>query len=237
MPVMREIGFTALSAAGSIVVLFLLAKLIGARQVSQMAMFDYVVGITIGSVAAELAVEIQHPVGPLTALVVYGVAAVGIAVLTNKSLKARTAVTGKPLILLENGIIYRENLRKAHLDLDEFLTYCRIGGWFDLNELETAVLEHNGAVSFLPRETARPATPMDLDLSPQQTRMQVPFIMDGRLMAENIEQAGKEPSWVRSCLQRQGYQAEQEVLLAVWDGGSDLTVFPMDPKRKSTGKK
>ena len=88
MPVMREIGFTALSAAGSIVVLFLLAKLIGARQVSQMTMFDYVVGITIGSVAAELAVEIQHPVGPLTALVVYGVAAVGIAVLTNKSLKA-----------------------------------------------------------------------------------------------------------------------------------------------------
>lgn len=179
MPVMREIGFTALSAAGSIVVLFLLAKLIGARQVSQMTLFDYVVGITIGSVAAELAVEIQHPVGPLTALVVYGVAAVGIAVLTNKSLKARTAVTGKPLILLENGVIYRENLRKAHLDLDEFLTYCRIGGWFDLNELETAVLEHNGAVSFLPRETARPATPMDLDLSPQQTRMQVPFIMDG----------------------------------------------------------
>ena len=229
MQVLTDIGSTALTTVLSIVVIFLLTKLMGAKQVSQMTMFDYVTGITIGSIAAELATELEVPVRPLTAMVLYGLVAVGIALLTNKSLKARTLFTGKPLILLEDGVICRENLKKAHLDLSEFLTYCRIQGWFDLNQLQTAVLEHNGVISFLPRETDRPATPADLSLSPKQSRVQVPFVMDGRLLAENLRKARKEESWVRRALLRQGYTDESQVLLALWDGGGKLTVFPMDP--------
>ncbi|WP_295580398.1 DUF421 domain-containing protein [uncultured Oscillibacter sp.] len=231
MQLLTEIGLTALVSLLSIVVLFLLAKLMGTKQVSQMTMFDYVVGITIGSVAAEMATELESPAQPLTALVVYGVTAVVISLLTSKSLKLRTLVTGKPLVLLEDGAIYKENLQKAKLDLSEFLTYCRIGGWFDLNQLQSAVLEHNGVVSFLPKETDRPATPTDLDLSPKQSQIQTPFVMDGHLLSDNIRQAGKEASWVQRSLLRQGYRDEGEVLLAVWDGGEKLTVFPMDPKR------
>ena len=224
-----QVGLAALSSLLSIAVLFLLAKLMGTKQVSQMTMFDYVVGITIGSIAAELATELEEPAKPLTALILYGVVAFLISILTNKSVKARAVVTGKPLVLLENGVIYRQNLKKARLDLNEFLTYCRIGGWFDLNQLQTAVLEHNGVVSFLPREKDRPATPADLDLNPKQSQVQTPFVMDGRLLEENIRQAGKEDAWVRRALLRQGYRDETAVLLAVWGGGEKLTVFPMDP--------
>lgn len=227
-----QAGLAAASALLSIAVLFLLAKLMGTKQVSQMTMFDYVVGITIGSIAAELATELEEPLRPLTALIVYGVTAVVISILTNKFLRVRSMVTGKPLVLLENGVIYRENLKKARLDLNEFLTYCRIGGWFDLNQLQSAVLEHNGVVSFLPREGDRPATPTDLDLHPKQSKVQLPFIMDGRLLEENIRQAGKEDAWVRRTLLRQGYRDEGEILLAMWDGGEKLTVFPMDSARK-----
>ena len=223
-----QMGLTALSSLLSIAVLFLLAKLMGTKQVSQMTMFDYVVGITIGSIAAELATELEAPAKPLTALVAYGAAAVAISVLTNKSPKARSVVTGKPLVLLEDGVIYRDNLKKARLDLNEFLTYCRIGGWFDLNQLQSAVLEHNGVVSFLPKEADRPATPADLNLNPKQSQVQMPFVMDGRLLEENIRQAGKEDAWVRRTLLQQGYRDEEDVLLAVWDGGEKLTVFPMD---------
>ena len=223
-----QMGLTALSSLLSIAVLFLLAKLMGTKQVSQMTMFDYAVGITIGSIAAELATELEEPLRPLTALIAYGVTAFVISILTNKFLKVRSIVTGKPLVLLENGVIYRENLKKARLDLNEFLTYCRIGGWFDLNQLQAAVLEHNGVVSFLPKETDRPATPTDLNLNPKQSRVQTPFVMDGRLLEENIRQAGKEDAWVRRTLLQQGYRDEEDVLLAVWDGGEKLTVFPMD---------
>ncbi len=271
-----QLGQTVLAALLSIVAIFLLTKLMGTKQVSQMTMFDYVVGITIGSIAAELATELEDPVRPLAAMIVYGFTAVGISVLTNKSIRLRTAVTGKPLVLLENGVIYRENLKKARLDLHEFLTYCRIGGWFDLNQLRTAVtgkplvllengviyrenlkkarldlhefltycriggwfdlnqlqsavLEHNGVVSFLPKETERPATPSDLNLHPAQSSVQIPFVMDGVLLADNVRQAGKEESWVRRSLLRQGYQDAADVLLALWDGGEKLTVFPMKP--------
>ena len=223
-----QMGLTALSSLLSIAVLFLLAKLMGTKQVSQMTMFDYVVGITIGSIAAELATELEEPLRPLTALIVYGVTAFVISILTNKFLKVRSIVTGKPLVLLENGAIYRENLKKARLDLNDFLTYCRIGGWFDLNQLQSAVLEHNGVVSFLPKEADRPATPADLNLNPKQSQVQMPFVMDGRLLEENIRQAGKEDAWVRRALLRQGYKEEGDVLLALWDGGEKLTVFPMD---------
>lgn len=225
-----QIWMTAGTAVVSVVVLFLLTKLMGTKQVSQMTMFDYVVGITIGSSAAELATELEQPVKPLTAMVIYGFAAVLIALLTNKSLRARAMITGKPLTLLENGVIYRENLKKARLDLNEFLTYCRIGGWFDLNQLQAAVLEHNGTVSFLPKETDRPATPADLNLSPRQAQIQVPFVMDGKLLEGNVQQAGKAAEWVRRNLERQGYRDEGEALLALWDGGENLTVFPMKPR-------
>lgn len=236
METLIQIGMTVLTALLSIVVLFLLEKAMGSKQVSQMTMFDYVTGITIGSVAAELATELEEPVKPLTALVVYGAAAVGISVLTSKSLKARAVVTGKPLVLLEDGVIYRDNLKKARLDLSEFLTYCRIGGWFDLNQLQAAVLEHNGVVSFLPKEKDRPATPTDLDLNPKQSQVQTPFVMDGRLLADNVRQAGKEEAWVHRALLRQGYQAEKDVLLALWDGGEKLTVFPLRPESRKAGQ-
>ena len=230
--ILAQIGQTTLTALLSIVVLFLLAKLMGTKQVSQMTMFDYVVGITIGSVAAELATELEEPAKPLTALIIYGVVAVLISILTNKSVKARAVVTGKPLVLLENGVIYRENLKKARLDLSEFLTYCRMSGWFDLSQVQTAVLEHNGVISFLPKEADRPATPADLGHQPKQSQVQVPFVMDGKLLEDNIRQAGKETSWVCRGLLRQGYKDEEDVLLALWGGGEQLTVFPMDPGRK-----
>ena len=231
MEILRSVGLTAAASAASILVLFLLTKLMGSKQVSQMTMFDYITGITIGSVAAEMATELEEPSKPLTALVVYGLAAVGISLLTSKSVRARSAVTGKPLVLLDNGVIDRDNLKKARMDLNEFLTFCRMSGYFDLSQVQTAVLEHNGVVSFLPKEPYRPATPSDMDLQPKQSRVQIPFIMDGKLLPDNITQAGREDAWVRRALLKQGYRDESEVLLALWDGDAKLTVFPMRASR------
>ena len=200
MDILRSLGGTALTTLLSLIVMFLLTKLMGSKQVSQMTLFDYVVGITIGSIAAELATELEDPERPLLAMVLWGLAAWGISVLGNKSLRARAFLSGKPLVLLDQGVIRRDNLKRARLDLNEFLTYCRIAGYFDLSEIQTAVLEHNGSVSFLPRETDRPATPADLGLRPEQSRLPVPFVMDGRLLPENIASAGKEPSWVHRAL-------------------------------------
>ena len=136
----------AVTSLVSLAALFLLTKLMGNKQVSQMNLFDYIIGITIGSIAAEMATELDTPENSLLAMVVYAVVAVCISLLTNKSLAARRIMTGKPLVLMDGGIIYRENLKKAKMDLGEFLMYCRIGGYFDLSQIQTALLEHNGDV-------------------------------------------------------------------------------------------
>lgn len=225
---MADIGPTALTSVLSLVALFALTKLMGCKQVSQLTLFDYIIGITIGSIAAELATELEEPVQPLTALIIYGLVAFGISELATKSVRARSFINGKPLVLLDAGQIYRKNLRKARLDLNEFLTQCRAAGYFDLSQVQTALMEHNGSVSFLPKEPHRPATPSDMDLRPKQSQVQTPFVMDGKLLPENIAEAGKEETWVRRELMKQGYRDESEVFLALWDGDTKLIVFPME---------
>lgn len=217
----------------SLAALFLLTKLMGNKQVSQMNLFDYIVGITIGSIAAEMATELDTPENSLVAMAVYAVVAVGISLLTNKSLAARRVMTGKPLVLMDGGTIYRENLKKAKMDLSEFLMYCRIGGFFDLNQIQTALLEHNGTVTFLPVELQRPATPADFSLQPTQTMLQTPVILDGEVLPGNLQRVGKDVTWLMRQLEKQGYQEPEAVFLALADGNL-LTVYPVESKKRPT---
>lgn len=217
----------------SLAALFLLTKLMGNKQVSQMNLFDYVVGITIGSIAAEMATELDTPENSLVAMAVYAVVAVGISLLTNKSLAARRVMTGKPLVLMDGGTIYRENLKKAKMDVSEFLMYCRIGGFFDLSQIQTALLEHNGTVTFLPVEMQRPATPADFSLQPTQTMLQTPVILDGEVLPGNLQRVGKDVTWLMRQLEKQGYQEPEAVFLALADGNL-LTVYPVESKKRPT---
>lgn len=219
------------TAVVSYFVLFALTKLVGNKQISQMTMFDYISGISIGSIAAEMATELESPLRPLLGMLVYGLLAVLISLWTNKSLAARRAFTGKPLILYDRGILSRENLKRAQLDLSEFLTLCRIGGWFDLSQLETVVFEHNGTLSFLPREAYRAAQPTDLALSPEQSTLLTPVIMDGEVLPENLRSVGKDAVWLTRRLREQGYRDAGEILLALCDAGGEAPqLYPMKEK-------
>ena len=136
---------------GSIIVLFILAKLMGNREMSQLSMFDYVVSITIGSIAAEMSTSLENNfLEPFIAMVVYGIVATAISYFTCKSIKIRRIVSGRGKILYDNGKLYRKNLIKSKLDLNEFLMQCRINGYFNLANIQTAILEPNGRISFLP---------------------------------------------------------------------------------------
>ena len=139
----------ASTSFASIIVLFLLTKIMGNKQISQFNMFDYINSITIGSIAAEMATdEVPDFFDPLIAMVVYTVVVVIIAYLTNKSLAMRRFFTGKSLILYDNGTLYRQNFAKSKLDINEFLMECRLAGYFDLSQIQTAIIEENGKISF-----------------------------------------------------------------------------------------
>lgn len=136
---------------GSIIILFILTKIMGNREMSQLSMFDYIVSITIGSIAAEMSTSLENNfLEPVIAMAVYGIVATVISYFTCKSIKIRRIVSGRGKILYDNGKLYRKNLIKSKLDLNEFLMQCRINGYFNLADIQTAILEPNGRISFLP---------------------------------------------------------------------------------------
>ena len=98
---------------------------------SQLSMFDYIIGITIGSIAAEMSTALESDfMQPVVAMAVYASVSIIISVLSYKSIKVRRIVSGNSLILLDNGELYRDNLKKAKLDLNEFLMQCRTSRLF-----------------------------------------------------------------------------------------------------------
>lgn len=212
----------------SVIALFVITKMMGHKQVAQLDFFDYINGITIGSIGAELATELEKPWKPLAALVIYGAVSILLSLLTHKFPKTRKYVNGSPSILMDNGKLYRENLKKAKLDLSEFMLLCREQGYFDLNELQTVVFEHNGKLSILPKAENRPATPSDLKIATKPTHIGTEVIMDGRIMDENLKRMGLGVKWLKKQLKEQGYQSAKEIFLAICDSDRQLTLFAVE---------
>ena len=221
----------------SIVVLFILAKLMGNKQISQLNMFDYIVGITIGSIAAEMATELEgDPVYFIIAMATYAAFAIGISIITAKSLHARRFFSGKPSIIYDNEIIYRENLKKARMDVSDFLTYARLAGYSDISMIKTAVLEFNGTVSFIPKGDYRPATPKDLRIAVTDELLYSSVIMDGHIIEKNLNGAGKSREWLIREVNKAGFNSVNEVFLGLCDSSGSLNLYSMNntqPKQES----
>lgn len=224
-----DIVKVVLTAILSVGALFAIAKLMGHKQVAQLDFFDYISGITIGSVAAELATELEAPWKPLIALVVYGLVSVLLGLITHKFPKTRKYINGTPTILQDNGTLYRKNLKKAKLDLSEFLLLCREQGYFDLDEVQTAIFEHNGKLSILPRAANRPATPDDLSITAKATHIGTEVIMDGRIMGKNLHRMGRDEAWLKKAIRAQGYDDVKAILLGVYRPTEDrLSLYPSE---------
>ena len=216
-----------LTAILSVVALFIITKIMGHKQVAQLDFFDYVSGITIGSIGAELATELEEPYKPLIALCVWGGASLILNLIAHKIPRMRKYINGTPTILMNSGKLYRKNLKQAKLDLSEFMLLCREQGYFDLEEIQIAVFEHNGKLSILPKAANRPATPEELGITARATHIGVELIMDGKIMGENLARIGREEKWILNNLKLKGYDRAEEVFLAVYREEEDrLTLYP-----------
>jgi len=215
-----------LTALLSVAALFIITKIMGHKQVAQLDFFDYVSGITIGSIGAELATELEAPERPLIALAIYGLASLSLNLIAHKIPRTRKYINGTPTILMNEGILYRKNLKKAKLDLSEFMLLCREQGYFDLDEIQTAIFEHNGKVSILPKAAKRPATPEDLKIPAKATHIGTEVILDGRVMGENLSRMGRDENWLEKQLKSQGYKSAKDVFLGIYHSEEDkLTLY------------
>lgn len=231
MKFLQVIGTSLISLA----VLFLLTRLCGNKQVSQLTTFDYINGITIGSIAAEMSTELENPWIPLTAMAVYGIFGFLVSICCSKSMGLRRFLFGKNVVLLENGKIDRENLKRCRMDLSEFMMQARSNGYFDLSQIRLAVMEPSGTVSFCPKEAFRPATPNDLKIVPEAAPVPLPVMMDGKIVYHNLREFGKDVNWLFCALAQQGILHPEQVILCTLDEQGTLTVF--DKRISSTAGK
>ncbi len=214
-----------LTALGSFAVLFLVAKFIGHKQIAQLDFFDYITGITIGSIAAEMATELEEPWKPLTAMFLYGGVTLLLSIISNKFPRSRKYLNGSPTILMDNGKLFYKNLKKAKLDLSEFMVMCRQQGYFDLTNIQTAVFEYNGKLTILPVTSQRPATPKDLNVAPEQELLFTELIMDGRILEDNLKRMGLDLTWLDKQLKQHHVHSPKDVILAVCDPNLKFVLY------------
>ena len=210
----------------SLATLFIATKIIGKKQVSELSLFDYVIGISIGNFAAEISLsdDIQY-VNSFVAVMVFGIISYLVSWWSLKSMRMRRFFLGKPTMLVQNGKIIEKNLRKIRMNVNELLQQCRTNGNFDLNEIEYAIMESNGQVSILPKAENKPVTPKDMQLKVDKSFMCANVIIDGKVMFENLKNMNKDEQWLNKELKVKGYDSTGQILLATLDPNEKMTIY------------
>lgn len=217
-------------------ILFLLAKVMGKKQISQLNIFDYTIGITMGSIAADISLDIEkNLIAGITSLAIYGFASAIISLWSLKSITARRIFYGIPTILMEKGKIIEGGLRKNKLNLNELQEEARSCGYFDLSEIDCAVMESTGKVSFLLKEENKPVTKKDMDVKCNKDGLVANIIIDEEIMITNLKVMNKTEKWLKQQLKVLGYDGPKGILLATLDNNDKLIIYKKGVKsEKST---
>lgn len=209
----------------SVIILFLLTKLMGKRQISQLTFFDYVIGISIGSIAAAFAIDrsIDYEHG-IAGLVVYCLFALLLTIISFKNVKARQFFAGMPVIIVEHGRIIDANLKKAKLNVNDLLEECRIKGAFNIKDVEYAIMETCGELSLLLKSEKQPLTPEDMKIPVDYEGLTANLIIDGEIMHKHLTALNITTDWLKDQLLLQGVIEIKDVLLASLDSKGNLFV-------------
>ncbi|MEG0021236.1 MAG: DUF421 domain-containing protein [Bacilli bacterium] len=226
-----EIGATIYRAVISLMVLFVITKLLGKKQVSQLTLFDYVIGISIGNFSAEMTINLDSSeINGIVAVLTFGFIAYLVSYLTMKSMAIRKFVTGPPSILIEDGKIIYKNLKKVHFDINDLLQECRINGFFDVSKINYALMEANGEVSILPKKDNSPLTVKDMNLKIKEDTLVSNVIIDTCIVKKNLEGLGITEEKIKKDLKIKGYNDFKNILLATIDGNGKINIFEKNNK-------
>lgn len=206
------------------ILLLLLTRLIGKKFLAQMTFFDFVTGITIGTIGgAYVTTEVKGLyvlIGPiiLTLLVLLT------GIITFKSTPARKLIEGEPLVMIQNGKIFEENMKKIRYNLDDLMMQLREKDVFDLGEVEFAILEPHGQLSVQKKSQHLPLTPKDLHMNTQYKGVSSEIIRDGKIVAQNLEQNNLSHEWLYNELASRKIRNIRDIFLATLSTDGNLYV-------------
>ena len=212
-------------------VLIAIIRLMGKRQIGQMEASEFVVTMLVANLAS---IPMQDEGVPLHTGLVPMVTILGVefilTALSLASIRFRRLLCGKPVILIENGHILQENLRRTRVTLDELTGHLREKDILDLNTVQFAILETDGNLSVFPYPQHRPATAKEMAIPTEKQYLPITIIGDGQVYPNNLAVAGKDQVWLDKVLQQRDASISETWLLTV--DKSDRIYF----LRKETAK-
>ncbi len=214
-----------------LIILFFITKMMGKKQISELNFFDYIVGITIGSIAADISLDIEkNMIAGIAALFIYGFISYIISFVSIKSILARRFFIGVPTVLVEKGKIIESGLKKSKIDVNDLLMEARENGYFNLDKIDYALMEVNGNISFLPKEKEKPVTKRDMKIKCSNEGLTVNAIIDSKYMVNNMKAINKDKEWLDHELKVNGYDNYDNILLATIDNNYKVTIYEKNVK-------
>jgi uncharacterized membrane protein YcaP (DUF421 family) len=189
----------------ALLILLLIARILGKQVISNMTFHDFVTGITLGAIAANLAfndkIEAKYII---LSLIVIAITSYTLSVIDIKSRKLRKWISGSPTVMIEDGKILEGNMKKVRCTIDSLNQALREKDIFNIEEVEYALLEDNGRLSVLKKDEYRYVTKKDLNIGSEKVFFPVELIMDAEIIEENLKRNGLEKEWLDQELKKRG---------------------------------
>lgn len=235
---MEDIINPALRVVFIYIILLLLTRLMGRKMISQMTFFDFVVGILIGSVAANSAIgpyNVKIASG-ITVLVVLTALILLIGFIHIKSFRFRKLVNSEPVIVIGKGQLIDKNMQKERFSIEELMALLRDKNIFNIADVEYAIFENNGKLSVLPKSHKQPLKPADMNIPTPYQGLTQDIIIDGNIMNENLENAKLTKEWLQDQLKMNGIENSKDVFYAGVDSSQNLYISRRGTKQETEGK-
>ncbi len=195
----------ALRSLGAIAMLFVITRLLGKKQISQLTFFEYITGITLGELAGFISTDLEnHYSHGITALLVWFLVPLTIELVTLKSVTLRKWFEGNGTVMIKDGKVMGKNLKKERYTADELLEQLRKKSVFKVADVEFAVLEASGELNVLLKKENQPLTPKQLGIKVGPEKEPQTVIIDGNIMDEPLATAGFSRAWLRTELEKIG---------------------------------
>lgn len=200
------------------ILLYILCRILNKKLIAQMTFFDFVAGITIGSIVASslLMTDVPIVIG-MVALILFCLYTYITNVIAIKSLRGRKILESEPTYVIKDGQILEDGLKKALMTMDSLLTSLRKKGVFNIDEIETALLETDGTISILKKPPYLPATQKDVNILQLSRGVGQAFIIDGKVLKKSLQLLGKDYDWVRNVLMDNNIEKIDDVFFAQID--------------------
>ncbi|MEA4825618.1 MAG: DUF421 domain-containing protein [Clostridium sp.] len=209
----------------SYLILFILTRLMGKREISQMTYFDYIVGITIGSMAAIMAIDKSTTILiTLPGLMIFALFQIVISYTALKNKSFRKLSDGDPTFLIKNGKVMEKNLLKERLNIDELTSKLREKNAFNIADVEFALLEPDGQISVMFKTDKQSVTPSDLNIQTKYMGFSNIVIEEGRIISSRLREKGLTQSWLMSKIAEQGVYDLSSIMFAQVDESGNLYI-------------